>query len=167
PTPRPATTHVVPPAAGMPSGQRSRSAPPHAPATTSASTGPPESGAGSPNRTIAARAPAAPAVQRPSHVAARSRSAAAPQSSPATPITPTAAPSGAWRASPAAPTKTARPDPQAPTPDPPAHRPTPNATVMTRIGGRMLGPPQRTTSAAQASLRSAAPLPPCAAPRAG
>src|SRR5205823_8933643 len=50
----PATTHVVPPRAALPSGQRKRSEPPHVPCSTSASTIPPLAGAGSSRRTVAA-----------------------------------------------------------------------------------------------------------------
>src|SRR6266699_2400374 len=99
----PATTHVVPPRAAWSSGQRRRTEPPHVPGRTSASTIPPRAGAGSASRTITARvcpSPALPpAAHRPVHVASRSRTAAAPQSIPATPMIPTAAPSGARAAS--------------------------------------------------------------------
>src|SRR6266478_7689508 len=151
----PATTHVVPPRAPVPSGQRNRTDPAHAPGRTSASTIPPCAVAGSASRTIAARvcpSPALPpAVHRPVHVASRSRTAAAPQSSPATPMMPTAAPSGARRASHAASATTGSATIHNAPPgnalpgntkgSSPAHRPTPNATVRNRIGGRIPGPP--------------------------
>src|SRR6266513_2649467 len=94
----PATTHVVPPRAAWSSGQRRRTEPPHVPGRTSASTIPPRAGAGSASRAITARvcpSPALPpAAHRPVHVASRSRTAAVPQSIPATPMIPTAPPSG-------------------------------------------------------------------------
>src|SRR2546427_11135143 len=82
PTPvqRPAATHVVPPAARYPSGHLSRSAPPHAPGTTSASTSPPLADAASPSRTIAALLLPAPRslLHLPAQVSSRSRTAAPP-----------------------------------------------------------------------------------------
>src|SRR5439155_963764 len=67
--------------------------------------------------------------------------AAAPQSTPATPITPTAAPTGAWRAPPRARTSTVATTPHDPTPHAPkkprpAQRPAPNATLIHKSGGR-------------------------------
>src|SRR5206468_1592525 len=80
--------------------QRSRTEPPHAPPSTSASAIPPLAGAGSARRTVAALLLPAPCslLHAPAHVASRSRTAAVPQSRPATPMMPTAAPSGARRA---------------------------------------------------------------------
>src|SRR3989440_7400436 len=146
PLQRPATTHSVPPRATCSSGQRSRSAPPQLPGSTSASTTPPCWDTASKRRTIAARAPRPPSpVSRPhlpAQVASRSRPAAAPQSVPATPMTPTAAPSGARRASHrAAPSTgaTAYSAPRTANRSRPAARPTPNATVRKRMGGRIPG----------------------------
>src|SRR5437667_8396135 len=143
PTPlhRPATTHVVPPRAAVPSGQRSRTKPPHVPGTTSASTIPPLAGAGSSRRTVAALLPPAPRslLQLPAHVASRSRPAAIPHRRPATPITPRAAPRGARCASRRAVPKTGTTTYHAPrntNKSRPADNPTPNATVSTRIGRR-------------------------------
>src|SRR2546425_11995878 len=67
----PATTHVVPPRTALPSGQRRRSEPPHAPGRTSASTIPPLAGAGSSSRTMAALLLPAPCslLHLPAHVA--------------------------------------------------------------------------------------------------
>src|SRR6266567_9477059 len=146
----PATTHVVPPRAAWSSGQRRRTEPPHVPGSTSASTIPPCAGAGSASRTITARvrpSPAfSPAAHRPVHVASRSRTAAVPQSRPATPMIPTAAPSGARAARQAAAAISGNATPHNAAPantkgSSPAHRPTPNATVRKRIGGRISWPP--------------------------
>ena len=110
---RPATTHVVPPCAAWPSGQRIVSVPRHAPPIACASTTPPARDTGSARRTMAARVtptrrlgspPRAP--HRPTQDPCRSRSAAEPHSSPATSMTPRAAPSGARRCSTAAPNNT-------------------------------------------------------------
>src|SRR5207249_943569 len=57
----PATTQVVPPRAPVPSGQRNRTDPAHAPGRTSASTIPPCAGPGSASRPIAARVGPSPA----------------------------------------------------------------------------------------------------------
>src|SRR2546426_337892 len=93
----PATTQVVPPRAAVPSGQRSRTEPPHVPASTCASTIPPLAGAGSSKPTVTALLLPAPRslLQLPAHVAPRSRPAAIPHTRPATPITPSAVPRGA------------------------------------------------------------------------
>src|SRR5881396_2513496 len=146
PAHRPATTQVVPPGAGGPSGHRSCSAPRHSPPITSASTTPPPTGAGFSSCTIAARLPA-PGASRshlPTQAAARSRSAAPPHRRPATSITPVAAPSGARRSTSRAPASTGNPTPHTPTPhaakkERPTHRPAPNATAIHRIGGRTGG----------------------------
>src|SRR5207245_9423954 len=108
PTPlhRSATTHGGPPAARYPSGHLSRSAPPHAPGTTSASTSPPLADAASPSRTIAALLLPAPRslLHLPAQLSSRSRTAAPPHRTPAAAMIPSAAPSGARRWSAAAPT---------------------------------------------------------------
>src|SRR2546428_733681 len=144
----PATTHVVPPRAAWSSGQRNRTEPPHVPGSTSASAIPPRAGAGSASRTITARvrpSPALPpAAHRPVHVASRSRTAAVPQSIPATAMIPTAAPSGARRCSSVAATSSGATTYHAPRPvngARPPHRPAPKAIVRKRIGGRICWPP--------------------------
>src|SRR5438552_4778637 len=144
----PATTHVVPPRAPVPSGQRNRTEPWHVPESTSASTIPPLTGAGSSRLTIAALLLPGPRslLHVPAHVASLSRTAAVPQSIPATPMIPTAAPSGARGASQAAAASSGNATPHNATPgnakgSSPAHKPTPNAAVRMRIGGRIFGPP--------------------------
>src|SRR5438128_3328775 len=148
---RPATTHSVPPRARCPSGQRSRNGPPQAPGSTSTSTTPPLAGAGSSSRTIAARV-LVPCDHCPAHVTSRSRTAATPQSVPATPMMPTAAPSGARRASHALTNRTGNAVPHNAAPDnappgdaapgsSPSHNPSPKAILRKRMGGRTGGPP--------------------------
>src|SRR5206468_9401061 len=114
---RPATTHVVPPWAGCPSGHRMVSAPPQGPARTTPSATPPVAETGSVSWTITERVSLAPGrgpgaphpLHRPAQEARCSRSALAPHNRPATHIKPTAAPSGARRTSTAVPSRTSSP----------------------------------------------------------
>src|SRR5439155_1300968 len=90
-------------------------------------------------------------------VAPRSRPAAAPHSAPATPMIPTAAPSGARRASQRAVTSTgatAYSAPRTANKSRPANSPAPNAIVRKRIGGRIS---RRAASAGYISCTGRAP----------
>jgi hypothetical protein len=162
PSQRPAAIHSVPPVAGRPGGQRTRSPPPHGPRTTIASTTPPSAPTLSSNRTRAARVSrAAPGARlAPSHTPAqvcdRTIRAPDPQSTPASAATAHAAATGARRTHnpvPATRKSAGQKTGYAPRP---AHRPAASPAAIHRMGGRR-GRPQRLRRAGRATPRSAAP----------